>query len=146
MARCLLLSLLRKTLLINKETTMRSHKSLIAVLVASLLCLLPLSDTVRAQSGGTIPNGTTIPVRTDDEINVTKTDGRIYTGGVAEDVKDTRGDVALPRGTPVELIVRMVGPQEYALDLESVNREWTPAGSSERYGRCRSGKRRRRRC
>src|SRR5688572_963872 len=99
---------------------MRSHKSLIALLVASLLCLLPLSDKVRAQSGGTIPNGTTIPVRTDDEINVTKTDGRIYTGGVAEDVKDTRGGVALPRGTPVELIVRMVGPQEYALDLESV--------------------------
>ena len=95
-------------------------RSLIAVLTASLLCLLPLSDDIRAQSGGTIPTGTTIPVRTDDEINVAKSDGRIFTGAVDEEVKDTRGNVALPRGTPVELMVKSVGTNEYALDLESV--------------------------
>ena len=99
---------------------MRSHSNLIALLVASLLCLVPLSDTVRAQSGGTIATGATIPVRTDNEINVTKSDGRVFTGAVDEDVKDTRGEVALPRGTPVELIVRAVEGNEYALDLESV--------------------------
>jgi hypothetical protein len=93
---------------------------LIALITASLLCLLPLSDTARAQSGGTIPNGTTIPVRTNEEINVTKADGRVFTGSVDEDVKDTRGNVALPRGTDVELMVRGVGNNEYALDLESV--------------------------
>jgi hypothetical protein len=93
---------------------------LIALITASLLCLLPLSDTARAQSGGTIPNGTTIPVRTNEEINVTKADGRVFTGSVDEDVKDTRGNVALPRGTDVELMVRGVGNNEYALDLESI--------------------------
>jgi hypothetical protein len=59
-------------------------------------------------------------VRTDGEINVEKSDGRIFTGAVDEEVKDSRGNVALPAGTPVELMVKMVGPNEYALDLESV--------------------------
>jgi hypothetical protein len=85
-----------------------------------LLCLLPFSDAIRAQSGGTITADTTIPVRTNEEINVTKSDGRVFTGAVDEDVRDSRGQVALPRGTYVELLVKNVAPNEYALDLESV--------------------------
>jgi len=102
---------------------MRSHKNypfLLVLLTASLFCLLPFSDMAGAQSGGTLATGTTIPVRTNEEINVTKTDGRVFTGAVDEDVKDTRGQVALPRGTPVELMVKNVSETEYALDLESV--------------------------
>jgi hypothetical protein len=82
--------------------------------------MLPLSGTVRAQSGGTIDSGVNIPVRTNEEINTSKSDGRVFTGSVDEDVRDTRGNVALPRGTDVELIVRGMGEGEYGLDLESV--------------------------
>ena len=98
----------------------RNHQSLLVLLAASLLCLLPFSDTARAQSGGTIPADTTIPIRTNEEINVTKSDGRVFTGAVDQDVRDSRGQVALPRGTYVELLVKNVAPNEYALDLESV--------------------------
>jgi hypothetical protein len=79
-----------------------------------------MNGAVIAQSGGTISTGTTIPIRTNEEINVTKSDGRVFTGSVDQDVKDTRGQVALPAGTPVEMLVRAVAQNEYALDLESV--------------------------
>ena len=91
------------------------HRSYFALLVASLLCL-----NVSAQSGGTIDAGTTIPVRTNEEIKATKADGQVFTGAIDQDVRDTRGQVALPRGTYVELMVKEVGEDEYALDLESV--------------------------
>ena len=105
---------------------MRSHNNLhfcrssMALLLASILCLPPLSGTVVAQSGGTIDAGVNIPVRTNEAINASKSDGRVFTGSVDEDVRDTRGNVALPRGTDVELVVRTVAEKEYALDLESV--------------------------
>jgi hypothetical protein len=108
------------------EKIMRSHNNpyccryFVALLTASVLCLSPLSGSVRAQSGGTIDAGVNIPVRTNEEINVSKSDGRVFTGSVDEDVRDSRGGVALPRGTYVELLVRSVGEKEYALDLESV--------------------------
>jgi hypothetical protein len=92
----------------------------IALLMASLVCLPPLSGMLRAQSGGTIDAGVNIPVRTNEDINTSKSDGRVFTGSVNEDVRDTRGNVALPRGTDVELIVRKVSDNEYGLDLESV--------------------------
>jgi hypothetical protein len=93
----------------------------LAVLMAIVLCLAPVGSTAAAQSGGTVESGATIAVRTNDEINVTRSDGRVFSGSVAEDVRDTEGRVALPRGTYVEMIVRQVGDREYALDLESVS-------------------------
>lgn len=89
--------------------------------MAALLCITPFSGTAKAQSGGTVEAGTTIPIRTNEEINVTKSDGRVFSGAVDADVRDTQGRVALPRGTYVEMIVRQVGDNEYALDLESVS-------------------------
>jgi hypothetical protein len=105
---------------------MRSHNNpyfcrfFIALWTVSTVCLSPLIVQVRAQSGGTIDAGVNIPVRTNEEINASKSDGRVFTGSVDEDVRDTRGNVALPQGTYVELLVRNVGEKEYALDLESV--------------------------
>jgi hypothetical protein len=93
----------------------------LALLLASLLNLMPA--TAGAQSGGTIDAGTTIAVRTNEEIKVTKSDGRVFSGAIDQDVRDTRGQVALPRGTYVELLVKEVGDNEYALDLDSVSVE-----------------------
>src|SRR6187200_1008469 len=92
----------------------------LAVLMATMLCLIPVNSTATAQSGGTVQSGETIAVRTNEEINATRSDGRVFSGSVAEDVRDTQGRVAIPRGTYVEMIVRQVGDKEYALDLESV--------------------------
>jgi hypothetical protein len=92
----------------------------LAVLMAALLCLSPFSGTAKAQSGGTVPAGTTIAVRTNEVIDVDRSDGRIFSGSVDQDVKDAQGAVALPRGTYVEMIARQISDNEYALDLESV--------------------------
>ena len=88
-----------------------------------LLCLassvfIAMSITARAD---TVLEGTQIQVRPDSEIKVSKWDrGRIYTGHVARDVRAADGDVAIPRDSYVELIVRQVGPERMAIDLESV--------------------------
>jgi len=104
----------------NLDFRLPGLRQSLALLVASILCLIPLSEKGAAQSGGTIDPGTTIAVRTNEEIRVDNSDGRIYSGAVDQDVRDTRGEVALPRGTYVELLVRSISDNEYALDLESV--------------------------
>lgn len=69
----------------------------------------------------TVPPGTQIQVRTDQPIEIHQWDqGRIYQGRIARDVIARDGDVAIPRGANVEMIVRRVGDHEMALDIESV--------------------------
>ena len=64
--------------------------------------------------------GTVIPVRTDETINVERTDNRVYNGIVDQDVRGDDGRLAIPRGSPVELIVRVAPDNDLILDLESV--------------------------
>src|SRR5688572_16165964 len=90
------------------------------LLLALVVCLISLPQTAAAQSGGTVETGTTIAIRTNEEINVDRSDGRIFSGVVDQDVRDGRGAVALPEGTYVELMVRSISNNEYVLDLESV--------------------------
>jgi hypothetical protein len=69
----------------------------------------------------TVPPGTQITVRTDQPFEVHTWDrGRVYYGHIAQDVRARDGDMAIPRGAQVEMIVRRVGPDQMALDLESV--------------------------
>ena len=69
----------------------------------------------------TIVPGTQIEIRTDQPIELHTWDrGRIYPAQVARDVFARDGDVAIPRGSAAELIVREAGPNRMALDLESV--------------------------
>ena len=91
-----------------------------AVMITAVLSLLPMRGTVGAQAAGTIETGTSIDVRTNEEINTNSSDGRVYSGIVDRDVRDTRGGVAIPRGSYVELLVRKQSDQ-FALDLESVS-------------------------
>ena len=67
-----------------------------------------------------IEAGSVVRVRTDDEIRTDRSDDRVYTGVVDEDVQDASGRLALPRGTRVELVVRAAEGRELILDLESV--------------------------
>lgn len=68
----------------------------------------------------TIGEGTNIPVRTNEAIDAKKSDGRVYTGVVAENVTDVLNNVAIPKGSNVELIVKKASNKELTLDLESV--------------------------
>ncbi len=50
--------------------------------------------------------GTLIPVRTTEGIDVERTDNRVFRGIADQDVRGENGRLAIPRGAPVELIVR----------------------------------------
>jgi Protein of unknown function (DUF3011) len=68
----------------------------------------------------TIAVGTSISVRNNETIDVQKSDGREFSGAVYQDVLDENGDVAIPRGSYAELIVKNNSDEYLALDLESV--------------------------
>lgn len=64
--------------------------------------------------------GTMITVRPTQSIDVDRSDNRIYTGVVDQDVRGDNGRLAIPRGSAVELIVRVEPDNDLILDLESV--------------------------
>jgi len=90
------------------------------IVMIAALAVLPFRGTASAQRAGTIDVGTSIDVRTNEEINTNSSDGRVYSGTVERDVQDGRGNVAIPQGSWVELLVRKESDQ-FALDLESVS-------------------------
>ena len=74
----------------------------------------------------TIPAGARIPVRIDQTIDVrVPSDGRVFTGRVAEDVRAPRGNVMIPRGARAELIVQNWREMK-------VPWTWNPSHSTER--------------
>ena len=62
----------------------------------------------------------TISVRTNEPIDANRTDYRVYTGIVTQNVLGRDRRVAIPRGSTVELIVRHSRNNELILDMESV--------------------------
>jgi hypothetical protein len=68
----------------------------------------------------TIAAGTSILVRNSETIDVMKSDGRVFSGVVDQDVLDENGDVTIPRGSYAKLIVKSATDQYLALDLELV--------------------------
>jgi hypothetical protein len=68
-----------------------------------------------------IPAGTRIKVRTNDTIDVReRTNNRVYTGTVAEDVTGENGTVLIPRGANAELLVTSSDRNDLSVDLESI--------------------------
>src|SRR5213593_1192842 len=115
--------------LFNEENAMVRH-TFISVLIATVFFALCLGGTANAQrlSSGTIDPGTTITVRTTEDINTSNADGRIFHGVVDQDVRDRNGNLAIPRGSDAELIARKMSNNEVALDLDSLMVNW------QRYG------------
>jgi hypothetical protein len=70
----------------------------------------------------TVPAGTDILVRIAQTIDSrTADEGRVYPAIIDQDVLDENGNVAIPRGSPAEVLVREVKPKdELVLDLQSV--------------------------
>jgi len=65
--------------------------------------------------------GTVINVRPTEAIDVERKDNRVYTAVVDQDVMGSNGRLAIPRGSTVELMVRVAPDNDLILDLESVN-------------------------
>src|SRR5882757_1248122 len=64
--------------------------------------------------------GTVVAVRTQEPIDVERTDNRVFNGIVDQDVRGDNGRIAIPRGAHAELIVRVARDNDLILDLESV--------------------------
>ncbi|HKV92756.1 MAG TPA: hypothetical protein VJW20_09430 [Candidatus Angelobacter sp.] len=91
------------------------------LLLASLFALFA-SVPVLAQSNQVIPSGTQIKVRTDTAIPAKPADNARYTASVSEDVKDSSGNVLIPRGSRARLVaVPTTDGKDTNLDLRSVN-------------------------
>ena len=65
--------------------------------------------------------GTTISIRPSEAIDVERKDNRVYIGIVDQDVRGTNGRLAIPRGSTVEMMVRVAPDNDLILDLESVS-------------------------
>src|SRR3954466_4547816 len=89
-------------------------------LLAGAFVTLCLTGVAGAQSFGTISAGTSITVRTHQDINTRSSDGSVLSGVVEQDVFNGGGSVAIPRGAEVELLVKNIAKNEIALDLESI--------------------------
>jgi hypothetical protein len=68
----------------------------------------------------TIDAGTTISVRTNEAIDAKNNDGQVFGGVANQDVADSNGNIAIPKGSNVELVVKNLSNNELALDLDSV--------------------------
>ena len=91
-------------------------------MVLSLAVIVTCSwATLFAQSSLTVPSGTDIKVRTDQQIQADAKDaaGRTFTGRVAEDVT-SNGSVIIPKGSPATLTTTKDG-SKVAVDLTAVS-------------------------
>jgi hypothetical protein len=106
--------------------TLSKPGTLAGSFVVLTLCLAPVvsaQDRDRDRDGDRsvrLEAGTVIPIRTNAAIDVDKGDNRVYTGTVDQDVRGDNGRLVVPRGSDVELIVRISQNNDLILDLESV--------------------------
>jgi hypothetical protein len=104
----------------HKLTNQRSRSSR---LVIAGVCAVLFGFSPRfswAQEVRRLDAGENIAVRTNQAIDVERRDSRVYTGTVVDDVRTRGGRIVIPRGSQVELFVRVARDNDLILDLESV--------------------------
>src|ERR1041385_7778574 len=106
---------------------MSTHSSFRAVAVVLVLGLSALVASAQGNYWDQRRNlftrlepGMSIHVRTNGPIESGRIDYRIYNATVTEDVRGDTDRLAIPRGSPAELIVREQRDGDLVLDLESV--------------------------
>jgi hypothetical protein len=108
------------------KTKTLTFKTLRLLLIALILVPFGLTDIAQAQrrtrgnSSALVPAGTTVPVRTIEEIEADESDGRVYRGVVDQNVVNRNGTVLIPQGSDVELMVRNIDDSELAIDLDAI--------------------------
>lgn len=110
-----------------------------SVAMLAAFCMIPTvsaQDRDRDQYRMTrIEPGTNVAVRTTEGIDVEHRDDRVFRGVVDQDVRGENGRVAIPRGAPVELVVRVARDNDLIIDLNSVTvngQRYTIAADSNR--------------
>ena len=98
---------------------MRTRNIFASFVVAGIL-LTPVSRAQPRDPVTRIEPGTNITVRPTTAIDVERFDNRVYYGTVDQDVRGENGRLGIPRGSRVELIVRVRRDNDLILDLESV--------------------------
>ena len=103
------------------------NRSVLIVLIELIATTLFFAGAVSAQGtyrgaySGTIDAGTTIAVRTNSDINTNKSDGRVYAGYVDQDVRDRAGNIAIPQGSDVELVVKRASDDDLVIDVDAIS-------------------------
>jgi hypothetical protein len=99
----------------------------LALCVPTAIAQDPKRDDLDLERGRItmIAAGTTVLVRVKEGIDVASIgvqtgNDRIYRGVVEQDVRDQKGHIAIPRGSPVELKVRVAPDKDLVLDIESI--------------------------
>jgi hypothetical protein len=101
--------------------TRRTASPVVAVAAIAAMLLAPeLANAQGWTALSRIESGTTIQVRTTEDIDTQSIDGRVYTGTIENDVLDTQGRLAIPAGATAELVVRRGPDNEYVLDFDSL--------------------------
>jgi hypothetical protein len=72
-----------------------------------------------------LPAGTEIPLRTNERIDSKEVvEGQTFSAQIAEDIRDTDGSIAIPRGSEARLVTRRLeGNGDITLDVESISVE-----------------------
>lgn len=100
---------------------LREKVAKLTTAVAAAALLMPAVGSAQSWDYvNPIPAGTTLQVRTTEAIDTQSMDGRIFTGTIENDVRDTQGRLAIPRGATAELVVRRDPDNDLVLDLDSV--------------------------
>jgi len=94
--------------------------NIFASFALAAILLTPASQAQPRDPVTRIEPGTNITVRPNTAIDVERFDNRVYYGTVDQDVRGDNGRLAIPRGSRVELIVRVRRDNDLILDLESV--------------------------
>ena len=86
-----------------------------------VLCLLLLIGSVAFAATRVLPKGTEIKVRTDTAVPAKPARGASYSATVSNDVTDSSGAVAIPRGARAKLVAS-AGPnsKDTILDLSAL--------------------------
>jgi len=109
-------------LALNTEVKMKS-----SVVTAAVLMLLTVA-TIAQTAPGVIPAGTSIRIRTNEDITARSNDvGREYSAEIASDIVGPSGAIVVPKGAPAELAIAKgttskmgVGSNEISLALRSI--------------------------
>ncbi len=95
--------------------------------VAASAAAVPATTAAPASGALVIPSGTELPLLTNEAIDSkTATAGQTFSAMVNDDVRDASGVVAIPKGSPAQLIIRKVSggsvtsASEVVLDVDSV--------------------------
>jgi hypothetical protein len=102
-----------------RETQRTARMMLGGTAIAAILCAPQLANA-QWTALSRIEPGTTVQVRTTEAIDAQTLDGRVYTGTVENDVRDSQGRLAIPAGATAELVVRRDADNDLVLDLDSV--------------------------